>query len=151
MLSIFAANLATASKVAPAAVMADIAENAEVAHKYFMGNEKALVKFISVREILNSKNIERVRIGGVVADSSIIVSPSNRMEVYFNIKEGTSILPVKFVGTRPDLFKHGAEVIVEGAYSNGSFNADMLQTKCASRYEGDLRDASSYKLDDINI
>jgi len=37
-------------------------------------NEKALVKFISVREILNSKNIERVRIGGVVADSSIIVS-----------------------------------------------------------------------------
>ena len=114
-------------------------------------NEKALVKFISVREILNSKNIERVRIGGVVADSSIIVSPSNRMEVYFNIKEGASILPVKFVGTRPDLFKHGAEVIVEGAYSNGSFNADMLQTKCASRYEGDLRDASSYKLDDINI
>jgi len=114
-------------------------------------NEKALVKFISVREILNSKNIERVRIGGVVADSSIIVSPSNRMEVCFNIKEGTSILPVKFVGTRPDLFKHGAEVIVEGAYSNGSFNADMLQTKCASRYEGDLRDASSYKLDDINI
>ena len=114
-------------------------------------NEKALVKFISVREILNSKNIERVRIGGVVADSSIIVSPSNRMEVYFNIKEGASILPVKFVGTRPDLFKHGAEVIVEGAYSNGSFNADMLQTKCASRYEGDLRDASSYKLDEINI
>jgi len=114
-------------------------------------NEKALVKFISVREILNSKNIERVRIGGVVADSSIIVSPSNRMEVYFNIKEGASILPVKFVGARPDLFKHGAEVIVEGAYSNGSFNADMLQTKCASRYEGDLRDASSYKLDDINI
>jgi len=114
-------------------------------------NEKALVKFISVREILNSKNIERVRIGGVVADSSIIVSPSNRMEVYFNIKEGASILPVKFVGARPDLFKHGAEVIVEGAYFNGSFNADMLQTKCASRYEGDLRDASSYKLDDINI
>ncbi len=114
-------------------------------------NEKALVKFISVREILNSKNIERVRIGGVVADSSIIVSPSNRMEVYFNIKEGASILPVKFIGARPDLFKHGAEVIVEGAYSNGSFNADMLQTKCASRYEGDLRDASSYKLDDINI
>ena len=114
-------------------------------------NEKALVKFISVREILDSKNIERVRLGGIVADSSIIVSPSNRMEVYFNIKEGASILPVKFIGARPDLFKHGAEVIVEGAYSNGSFNADMLQTKCASRYEGDLRDASSYKLDDINI
>ena len=114
-------------------------------------NEKALVKFISVREILDSKNIERVRIGGIVADSSIIISSSNRMEVYFNIKEGASILPVRFIGARPDLFKHGAEVIVEGAYSDSYFNADILQTKCASRYEGDLRDASSYKLDDINI
>ena len=114
-------------------------------------NEKALVKFISVREILDSKNIERVRIGGIVADSSIIISSSNRMEVYFNIKEGASILPVRFIGARPDLFKHGAEVIVEGAYSDSSFNADILQTKCASRYEGDLRDASSYKLDDIKI
>ena len=114
-------------------------------------NEKALVKFISVSEILDSKNIERVRIGGIVADSSIIISSSNRMEVYFNIKEGPSILPVRFIGARPDLFKHGAEVIVEGAYFDGSFNADILQTKCASRYEGDLRDASSYKLDDLNI
>ena len=61
------------------------------------------------------------------------------------------MLPVKFIGTRPDLFKHGAEVIIEGVYANGSFNADMLQTKCASRYEGDLRDESSYKLDEINI
>ena len=110
-----------------------------------------MVKFISVKEILDSNSIERVRIGGIVADNSIIVTPSNRMEVFFNIKEGASILPVRFVGARPDLFKHGAEVIVEGEYSNGSFNADMLQTKCASRYEGDLRDASSYKLDEINI
>ena len=41
--------------------------------------------------------------------------------------------------------------IVEVVYLNGSFNADMLQTKCASRYEGDLRDESSYKLDEIKI
>ena len=114
-------------------------------------NEKALVKFISVKEILDLNNTERVRLGGIVADSSIIVSQSNRLEVFFSIKEGVSVLPVKFVGTRPDLFKHGAEVIIEGVYSNGSFNADMLQTKCASRYEGDLRDASSYKLDEMNI
>ena len=45
-------------------------------------NEKALVKFISVKDILDSDNIERVRIGGIVADNSIIVTPSNRMEVF---------------------------------------------------------------------
>ena len=114
-------------------------------------NDKALVEFISVKEILDLDKTERVRLGGIVADSSIVISESNRLEVYFSIKEGISMLPVKFIGTRPDLFKHGAEVIVEGVYANGSFNADMLQTKCASRYEGDLRDESSYKLDEINI
>ena len=114
-------------------------------------NDKALVKFISIKEILDFNNTERVRLGGIVADSSIVISESNRLEVNFSIKEGISRLPVKFVGSRPDLFKHGAEVIVEGVYLNGSFNADMLQTKCASRYEGDLRDESSYKLDEIKI
>ena len=49
-------------------------------------NEKALVKFISVKEILDLNNMERVRLGGIVADSSIIVSQSNRLEVFFSIK-----------------------------------------------------------------
>ena len=114
-------------------------------------DEKAMVKFISVQEVLQSKNHERVRIGGIVADGSIILSSTNRLEVVFTLKEGDLFLPVEFIGTRPDLFKNGAEVIVEGLYQEGSFYADILQTKCASRYEGDLRDASFYNLDEIEI
>ncbi len=34
---------------------------------------------------------------------------------------------------------------------NGVFEADILQTKCASRYEGDLRDADSYNLEEVSI
>ena len=114
-------------------------------------DEKAMVKFISVQEVLQSKNHERVRIGGIVAYGSIILSSTNKLEVVFTLKEGDSFLPVEFIGSRPDLFKNGAEVIVEGLYQEGSFHADMLQTKCASRYEGDLRDASFYNLDEIEI
>ncbi len=114
-------------------------------------DEKAMVKFISVQEILQTENNERVRIGGVVADGSITLSSTNKLEVVFTLKEGDSFLPVEFIGTRPDLFKNGAEVIVEGLYQEGSFHADILQTKCASRYEGDLRDASSYNLYEIEI
>jgi hypothetical protein len=33
---------------------------------------------------------------------------------------------------------------------NGVFYADELQTKCASRYEGDLRNESSYNLNEID-
>jgi hypothetical protein len=41
-------------------------------------------------------------------------------------------------------------VIVTGQYLNGIFYADELQTKCASRYEGDLRDENSYNLTEID-
>ena len=39
------------------------------------------------------------------------------------------------------MFKDGSEVIVEGFYDGQTFYADNLMTKCASRYEGDLRQA----------
>ena len=58
-------------------------------------------------------------------------------------------LAVNYSKTRPDLFKDGAEVIVTGEYRNGIFVADELQTKCASRYEGDLREESNYKLEEL--
>jgi len=32
---------------------------------------------------------------------------------------------------------------------NGTFYADELQTKCASRYEGDLRNENNYKLTEL--
>jgi cytochrome c-type biogenesis protein CcmE len=73
------------------------------------------------------------------------------MSCNFDLQEGEAILRVHFVGVRPDLFKNGAEVIVEGIYMNGVFEADILQTKCASRYEGDLRDADSYNLEEVSI
>ena len=45
--------------------------------------------------------------------------------------------------------KDGAEVIVSGQYIDGVFFADELQTKCASRYEGDLRNENNYKLTEL--
>ena len=40
------------------------------------------------------------------------------------------------------MFKDGSEVIVEGIFDGEVFFADNLMTKCASKYEGDLRDAA---------
>ena len=44
-------------------------------------DERAMVKFISVQEILQTEDNERVRIGGVVADGSINLSSTNKLEV----------------------------------------------------------------------
>lgn len=114
-------------------------------------SEQALVKFLSVQQLFAEEQAERIRLGGLVADESIKLDENNYMSCNFDLQEGEAILRVHFVGVRPDLFKNGAEVIVEGIYMNGVFEADILQTKCASRYEGDLRNADSYNLEEVSI
>ena len=112
-------------------------------------DEKAMATFISVEKLLNEKSNERTKLGGLVKDGSIIISKTNYLDCSFVLKEGKTELNVKYDQTRPDLFKDGAEVIVTGQYLDGIFYADELQTKCASRYEGDLREESNYKLSEI--
>ncbi len=112
-------------------------------------DSKAMATFISVKE-LREKNIsKRIKLGGLVKDGSINISSANQLDCSFVLKEGVSELNVKYGRTRPDLFKDGSEVIVSGQYIDGIFYADELQTKCASRYEGDLRNENSYNLIEI--
>lgn len=113
-------------------------------------SEQAMVEFLSVGELVENNHSDRVRLGGLVADGTIKLDAENYFTCSFSLKEGEQILPVRYSGMRPDLFKEGAEVIVEGKYLNGCFEADILQTKCASRYEGDLRDADSYNLKELD-
>ena len=112
-------------------------------------DEKAMARFVSVESLVNNKISSRIKLGGIVKNGSIEISKSNQLECFFVLKEGSAELAVNYSKTRPDLFKDGAEVIVTGEYRDGIFVADELQTKCASRYEGDLREESNYKLEEI--
>lgn len=114
-------------------------------------NEQAMVTFLSVEEMIEDEYSTRVRLGGLVEDGSIQLDKNNYMTCRFELKEGDYLLPVQYTGIRPDLFKDGAEIIVEGVFTNGIFEADILQTKCASKYEGDLRNANSYNLEELSI
>jgi len=108
-----------------------------------------MVRFLSLTDVHTVDASERIRLGGLVEVGSIKVSSSNQLKCNFQLKQGETLVPVQFIGTRPDLFKDEAEVIVEGYYVNGAFQADQLQTKCASRYEGELRDENSYNIESI--
>ncbi len=96
------------------------------------------VPFISVNDLLEKHDQftqARFRLGGNVDDGSILYS-DDKLTVSFLLKQDESLLPVNFTSAEiPDLFKDGAEVIVEGAYEEGVFHADNLMTKCASRYD----------------
>jgi len=54
----------------------------------------------------------------------------------FRIREGERSLPVIYQGTQPEMFRDGAEVIVEGRLgADGTFQATTLELKCPSKYE----------------
>ena len=114
-----------------------------------MQNGTGMMKFLSLSELKATQESSRVRLGGKVQPGSIIISDADLLDASFELSQGEISIPVVFYGTRPDLFKDDAEIIVEGKYLSGMFNADQLQVKCASRYEGDLRDESSYRIDEL--
>ena len=50
--------------------------------------------------------------------------------------ESEAQLPVRYEGIDvPDLFKDGAEVVVEGRLAQGVFVAERVMAKCPSKYE----------------
>lgn len=77
---------------------------------------------------------QRVRLAGKVADEGVNMGPA-RLGVQFPLLGSTKSIPVAYGGLLPDMFKPGCEVIVEGRYEGGTFKADTLLTKCASKYE----------------
>jgi cytochrome c-type biogenesis protein CcmE len=51
--------------------------------------------------------------------------------------KGTTVVPVVYKGSVPDLFRSGRDVVVDGKLRNGVFVAvpDTLVTKCPSKYQ----------------
>ena len=64
-------------------------------------------------------------------------------ELRFRIRDrdGTRSVPVTYVGSVPDPFRDGREVIVSGELKRGTFVAerDSLVTKCPSKFTKDER------------
>jgi cytochrome c-type biogenesis protein CcmE len=77
----------------------------------------------------------RLRVGGTVEPGSIRRSPGR---VDFVLEGEGKSLPVSYVGSDPlpDTFVDKSQALVEGSLArNGSFVAERVQAKCASKYE----------------
>jgi cytochrome c-type biogenesis protein CcmE len=106
----------------------------------FAGMQKGWVYFVSVEQLTSDSQFhnQRVRVHGKVATDGFDASKS-RLTAKFNLtgNAGAS-LPVVYRGVIPDLFEGGRDVVVEGRRdAAGIFQADVLMTKCASKYEPD--------------
>ena len=74
---------------------------------------------------------ERFRLGGLVADGSVV---RDHGEIRFAVTDGGASLPVVFRGIPPDLFREGQGVIATGKIEDGTFVASEILAKHDERY-----------------
>jgi len=98
---------------------------------------KTYYKEIKEVNAMSKEQLEkRIRVGGDVAENSIV---REGKEVRFILTQNELKLPVVYVGTEPlpDTFRNGAQALADGKMRpDGVFQANRIQAKCASKYEG---------------
>jgi len=103
-------------------------------------DDSLTVRYYTIEELLTKEaSITKVKVGGLIKPDSISINETDQLEVSFYVYQGSDSLKVYYYGIRPDLFKDDAEVVVAGSFNDNLIVATELQTKCASRYEGDLK------------
>jgi cytochrome c-type biogenesis protein CcmE len=76
---------------------------------------------------------QRIRLGGLVAEGSVIKGPDG--SVRFAVTDGSETVQVTYNGILPDLFREGQGVVTEGALEPGGvFAADTVLAKHDENY-----------------
>ncbi len=76
-----------------------------------------------------------VRVSGDIVGDSVVWVPRD-LRLTFDMVDDSGTLSVVYQGARPDMFRDGAEVVVEGKLTpEGVFEARTMLLKCPSKYE----------------
>ena len=104
----------------------------------WLGYGESKTYYHTIAELQTLQGLDRthrIRVGGTVQTGSI-QRFSGRVD--FVLEGEGKALPVSYVGNEPlpDTFKDNSQALVEGSLGkNGSFVAEHVQAKCASKYE----------------
>jgi len=109
-----------------------------IAYLAFSSIQGASVYALTIHELkakVPSIYGQNVRVGGTV-DGQSIVWDAKAALLQFTLVDGEEALPVTYTGARPDMFRDGAQALVEGKYQrSGIFEATRLLLRCPSKYE----------------
>ena len=91
-----------------------------------------------VSDLSSSTNGKSVKVGGQVVSGSVV---RNAEGVHFTMEDLTgqpTTVKVDFAGQMPATFAPGVQVVVTGKYAAAGnvIDADQMQTKCPSKYQG---------------
>jgi len=108
-----------------------------ISYLIYAGIKETSVYYLTVSEasMMTSRPGEDFRMEGKVQSGSIKTA-ENLLGAEFVITDSKKIVRIKYAGALPDMFKDGADVVVQGGFDNsGLFLAHTLLTSCPSRYE----------------
>jgi cytochrome c-type biogenesis protein CcmE len=97
---------------------------------------KAYYKTVAeVKSMGNDILGKRLKVAGDIEDGSIRRAGK---EVYFALRQEKQLMNVVYTGSEPlpDTFRDGAQAVADGKMRpDGTFEANRIQAKCASKYE----------------
>ena len=103
-----------------------------------IGFKEGQAYYLTADELIKTKDTiynKHIRVAGKVVPGSI---ERNSNELKFKIEQNGIVIPVSYPPDEPvpDTFSDGSQVVVSGTYNkDGTFKADVIQAKCASKYE----------------
>lgn len=92
---------------------------------------------LPIRAVREQGMVSRVKLNGVVEPASTRYDET-RMELRFTMAdEQGERIEVLFAGIKPNAFRDGGQVMIEGYYDAGHdlLRAETLMAKCPSKYE----------------
>ncbi len=94
-----------------------------------------IVFFYSPTEMIEKfktkKNVEKIRIGGLVVKNSL---KQNKSKVEFEITDNKTKIKINFSGILPDLFREEQGVVIEGYIKKNMFEATEVLAKHDENY-----------------
>jgi cytochrome c-type biogenesis protein CcmE len=105
----------------------------------FAGMQSGWVYYLDVDTYLSAPKYQeqRVRLCGRVSEENLNIQAGD-LTASFVLVGPTKTVPVVFRGVIPDTFKASCDVVLEGRCDDaGVFQADVLMTKCASKYQAE--------------
>ena len=103
------------------------------------GVQKGWVYYMQVDQFVAAvqHHDKRVRLCGRVGRDNLQVNPG-LLQARFELMGETRQVSVVYRGVVPDTFKANVEVVIEGRLDDaGLFQADLMMTKCASKYQSE--------------
>ena len=115
-----------------------------ISYLSFAGAKQAWTYHLTVDQFTASQEykVQRIRLCGTVEKDHFSAN-SGALEARFLMKGTVTSVPGEYHGVIPEMFKAGCDVVIEGKLdASGTFQADVLMTKCASKYEAKAGAAS---------